>query len=220
MTHTAPSSHDPSVVSLTPSQEVAVAKLAAGIAKPGTITVLCGPQGVGKTTVVAALARSERQRGRTVAIHDLNDWHSASTEALPEIVIAESAHRADDGDLRTLLAACRRRSPKASLLLVGEGRLLTILARDGAVEQAVHLRASLRPCSVEESRHILTAQPARDAMASDAVTATMHEIAAGIPAAMLRLADLAAVVAEARPGTLLTTADIEAIHARLSPLAA
>jgi membrane associated rhomboid family serine protease len=50
-----------------------------------------------------------------------------------------------------MLAACRHRASPACLVLAGEGRLLTLVSRDTAVERAIHLRASLRPLGPGES---------------------------------------------------------------------
>ena len=42
--------------SLMPSQQAGAAKIAAAIERAGGVALLCGPQGVGKTTVLAAVA--------------------------------------------------------------------------------------------------------------------------------------------------------------------
>lgn len=211
---------------LTPSQQAAGAKIAAAVDRAGGVAVLCGPQGVGKTTVLAAVAAREQHRGRTVECRDLLDWLRSAAPwpgDLPDIVVADAAHRAVDADLSRILAACRHRASPACLVLAGEGRLLTLIGRDTAVERAIHLRATLRPLSLDESNlvvvPVLTAAGIDDATAENLV-AVIHEIGAGIPAAMLRLADLATVVASSRPDRSLTHRDIEAIHRRLSPLAA
>lgn len=211
---------------LTPSQQSAIAKVAAAIVRPGGIALLCGPQGAGKTTVVRHLAVVERGRGRSVGCRDLVEWIRGDAPwpgDLPDVVVADAAHRAGDGDLARLLAACRHRASPACLVLVGEGRLLTLVARDSGVERAVHLRASLRPLDPAESRGLVWPRLAAagvDPEAGEPVLAVIHEIGGGIPAAMLRLADLAAVVAATRADRAIAPRDIEAIHARLSPLAA
>lgn len=212
--------------SLTPSQQAAAAKLAAAIDRPGGVALLCGPQGVGKSTVLTAVGDRERARGRSVEQRDLAEWLQTATPwpgDLPDVLIADGAHLATDGDLARLLAACRHRASSARLLLAGEGRLLTLVSRDSAVERAIHLRASLRPLGADESRLLLV--PALtaagvDAEAATAVVEVIHELGGGIPAAMLRLADLAVVVAQSRPERPLGPREIEAIHRRLSPLAA
>ena len=217
---------DPHVAaSLTPAQAAAVAKLACGISRPGGVALLCGPQGVGKTTVLAHLAAAERLRHLVVERRDVESWNAPPGSArpdLPDVVIADDAHLADEGRIARLLAACRSRRPAASLVLAGEGRLLTLVARDSRVEQAIHLRTSLRPMTFAEARGLLAgAMPGNVTDDSlDPALATIHEIAAGIPAAMLRLAGLATVIAASRPDGRLEPTDVEAIHRRLSPLAA
>ena len=211
---------------LTPSQRAAAAKIAAAVDRPGGVALLCGPQGVGKSTVLEAVVEGERQRGRRVECRDLPAWLQAEAPwpgDLPDVVVADAAHRAADGDLTRLLASCRLRASPARLVLAGEGRLLTLVSRDTAVERAIHLRASLRPLALDESR--LVVEPVLvaagiDAPASAGIIDVIHEIGGGIPAAMLRLADLAVIVATARPDRSLGHRDIEAIHRRLSPLAA
>jgi hypothetical protein len=84
----------------------------------------------------------------------------------------------------------------------------------------------LRPFAPAESRAVLDALLfpqlglGPDAAKRDAVAVTIHEIAAGIPAAVERLADLAVVVAAGRPDRRLDPADVEAIHRRLCLTAA
>jgi hypothetical protein len=52
------------------------------------------------------------------------------------------------------------------------------------------------------------------------VARAIHEIAAGIPADIIRLAGLAGMVAASRPTPHIGVDDIEALHRRLSPRAA
>jgi hypothetical protein len=124
------------------------------------------------------------------------------------------------------LSRCRQRTPAASLVLAGHGRLLSLIARDTDLERAVLLRAVLQPFTFSETRCVLDAtlftdhglgldEPRRQSVAR-----TLHEIAAGIPAAVFRLADLAAVVATGRSDRGLEAADIEAIDRRLGVRAA
>lgn len=211
-------------IHLTPSQQTALATIACGAVRGGAITLLCGPQGAGVSTVLAELVAAPQLRPRSIRCLPLTAWEAALDDpaSLPDIVVADDAHLAGDGSLARLLAACRGRRPAASLVLAGEGRLLTLVSRDPRVEQAVHLRASLRPCSYEEARPLIAAtlSTISDDPAGEAALQTIHEIAGGIPAAMRRLADLATVLTATRPDGSLTPADIEAIHRRLSPLAA
>jgi len=211
---------------LTPSQRAALAKVACGITRPGGVALLCGPQGVGTTTVLAHLAVAGRLRSLSVEHRDLEDWDAsiaAGRTEVPDVVIADEAHRGSAEDIVRLLGHCRRRPTPASLVLAGEGRLHTLVARDNRLERAIHLRACLRPCTRAESRDLIAAVlgPAvgQEEDAAGVVRA-IHEITAGIPAALLRLADLVAVLAASRPDRAIAASDVETIHRRLSPQAA
>lgn len=102
--------------------------------------------------------------------------------------------------------------------------MFTLVARDALLEQAVRLRVAIPAFSAAESRRLFEAAVAAAAggtvAVADEAARTAHEIAGGSPAALLRLAELAGVVAAARLDHALAAADIEAIHERLSPAAA
>ena len=215
---------DPSVP-LTDPQRAALAKVACGAALAGGLTVLCGPPGVGKTHVLHQLAADDRLAAATAggggAVRDVGAW-LACQDDLPPLVIADDAHLARDADLAGLLARCRARQPASALVLAGQGRLLTLITRDRRLTEATAIRVSLLPGTRTDTANMLSfpgmaaegmgwEEPAIDAV---------HEIAAGIPAAIKRLADLAGVVAAGRPDGGLRPGDIEAIHHRLSPHAA
>ena len=170
-------------IELTDPQHAALAKIAASIARPGGVAVLCGPLGTGTSTVLAAVAAAMRLHARTVECRDLSAWETALGSGggeLPDVVIADEAHLATPGGLARLLAACRSRGPAASLVLAGEGRLLTLISRDSRVEQAIQLRASLRPCSSAESCQLLAASAlaaAVDGGSFEPVAAAMDSVA-------------------------------------------
>jgi type II secretory pathway predicted ATPase ExeA len=215
-------------VSLLPAQRSALAKIACAVVRPGSVALLCGPHGTGKTTLLARLAGDERLRDRSVDRREFDAWDAdlaaPSTEP-PDIVLVDDAHLAPDGGLARLVGRCLRR-PGTSVVLAGEGRLLSLVARDIRVEQVITLRASLRPCSAAESRELLdTVLPLEacarpEATDHDPVARTIHEIAAGIPADIVRLAELAGMVSAARPTPHIRVDDVEALHRRLSPRAA
>lgn len=204
--------------SLTPCQQAALAKVACGCGRPGGVTVLCGPRGVGKSLVLAAVAAAITRSGRTAAAGSIAEWLDtlAGGAAAPDVALVDDAHLAAGSDLTTLLDRCRRTS---AVVLAGQGRLLTLVARNSRIEEAISLRAVLRACTHEESATIIP-RIAREARFDDSATTAIHEIAAGIPAAMRRLVELADVVAATRENGVVTAADVEAIHRRLSPLAA
>lgn len=206
-----------SSLSLTESQRAALAKLGCGIEMAGGLLLLCGPPGVGKTTVLEHLAAAVGATGRRVELLPVADWLATRTD-LPGLVLADDAHLAGDGELASLLVRCQTGRPAATLVLSGQGRLLTLAGRDRRLAEATQLRVSLLPASRSETAVVLP-QPAGPPW-SEAVIDRLHEIAAGIPAACRRLAELALVVAASRPDGRLTPDDIEAVHRRLSPHAA
>lgn len=205
---------------LTENQVAAVAKLACGCDPSGGLALLCGPRGSGKTTVLRELASAVADR--SVDLRPAAGW--ATADHLPDLVLADDAHEDDAVALARLLRRCRQRQPAASLILAGEGRVFTLVSRDAQLEQAVRLRVAMPAFSAAQSRRLLEATLATTAggpvVVADEAARTAHELAGGAPAALIRLAELAGVVAAARPARALAAADIEAIHERLSPTAA
>ncbi|MFM1904421.1 MAG: hypothetical protein RLZZ440_2321 [Planctomycetota bacterium] len=202
---------------LTEPQLAALAKVACGSEVGGGLTLLVGPAGVGKSTVIEALIED---RPAMAAVRPLEAWLEANPHELPATLIVDDAHLASDTSLSMLLARVRARRPEAALVLVGQGRLFTLVARDTRLEQAVRIRATLLPGSMADTRRLAEASlPADTTLRGDAVAA-LHEIAGGVPAAIVRLTELTTVLAHARPDRLITAADVEMIHGRLSPLAA
>ncbi|MFM7292860.1 MAG: hypothetical protein ACKO6B_16750, partial [Planctomycetia bacterium] len=87
--------------SLTGPQEAAVAKLAYATAQPGAIAVLCGPAGVGKTTVLRVLAGDGLPQGRTIRLIPWAEIRperglAAAGEEEPgaDVLLLDDAHRA------------------------------------------------------------------------------------------------------------------------------
>ena len=205
---------------LVDTRRAAVAKLLYAVERPGGVALVCGPAGTGKTAVLDGLVDA---LGPRAVRRPLAAWLDAAAAGnLPEVVLADDAHSADVPALVAMLEACRAGRPESSLVLAGEGRLLSLVSRDPRLVRAVGLRAVLRPFTEAETRGLLDATlfaggPGRmDPDARAHVARTIHEIAGGIPAVVVRLAELAAVVAAARPDATLADADIEAIHRRLS----
>ena len=100
-------SESPAAPTLTPTQQAALAKIACGISQPGGVALLCGPQGVGKTTVLAHLASARQLRSLSVEVRDIAAWATAAEACrrdLPDVVVADDAHLAADGDIARLLA--------------------------------------------------------------------------------------------------------------------
>ncbi|MFM8414484.1 MAG: hypothetical protein ACKOCX_07140 [Planctomycetota bacterium] len=210
----------PCPMPLTEPQSAALAKLACGVTGGEGLALLCGPPGVGKTTVLERLAADLRALGRLVASADVAGLLEPSASPA-DIVIADDAHLADAADLGRLLARCRTAWSGAVLVLAGEGRLLTLLARDPRLSQATRIRAILLPGSLADTAALLERRAVAGGMRLDErAVAILHEIAGGTPAGVMRLAELADVVASSRPDGQATAADIEAIHRRLAPQAA
>jgi len=203
---------------LVESREAAAARLAYAVQRPGSLAVLCGPPGTGVSTVLALLATTPDAAARQQTVRPLRDWNDDADDApLPDIVLADDAHACDGTMIQRLFDRCRRRRSEASLVLAGHGRLLSLIARDANLERAVLLRAVLRPFSLTETRRVLDARFARPdgTCSGEAVAHAIHELAAGIPATVVRLAELVGVIAADRPGGSLSVRDVEAIHRRL-----
>lgn len=218
---------------LTPAQEAAVARIGCAVtddrgpAGGGPVVLLCGPVGVGKTTVLRALCTA-LARPRSAEVRAAADWIETlgkPTAGLPDVVIADDAHESSCGDILRLVTAVRGRRPQGRLVLAGEGRLLSIVARDVRVEQAVGMRAILRPFTLAETRAVVagildTGDPSTAGPQGPEAVRRIHEIAGGMPGAVMRIAGQVAVLAESRPGCPPTPSDVELVHRRLSLSAA
>ena len=202
---------------LTEPQFAALAKVACGSEAGGGITLLVGPAGVGKSTVIEALIAD---RPAMAAVRPLEAWLEANPHELPTTLIVDDAHLATETCLASLLVRVRTRRPEAALVLAGQGRLFTLVARDTRLQQAVRIRATLLPGSQSDTRGLAEASLPRHVTLGPDAVAAIHEISGGVPAAIVRLTELAAVIATARPDGRVTANDVEAIHGRLSPLAA
>lgn len=203
---------------LTEPQLAALAKIACGIESGTGIALLCGPPGVGKTTVLEHLAADLGLHGQACIIRDVSGWLETDEE-LPEVVFADDAHNANEADLTRLLARGQARRPTAPLVLAGQGRLLTLISRDRRLEQATRLTAALLPGCLDVTGSLIGDQSDGPRFDETAILA-IHEIAGGVPADILKLADLARLVAVPAGDGHVTADDIEAIHRRLSPRAA
>jgi type II secretory pathway predicted ATPase ExeA len=193
---------------------------ACGIESGAGVALLCGPAGVGKTTVLEALAAAPRPGHGELPIRDVAAWLSTAGD-LPAVVLVDDAHLASDGDLARLLAVAKARRPAAAVVLAGQGRLLTLAARDRRIEQAVRIRAALLPGSLADtSTLVAAAAPADSPRFEDEAVLAIHEIAGGVPGDIVRLVQLAVVVAAALTDGRVTADDVEALHRRLTPQAA
>jgi type II secretory pathway predicted ATPase ExeA len=204
-------------LSLTQPQLGALAKITCGVESRSGIVLLCGPSGVGKTTVLEYLAAELQSEDPGCTVRSVDEW--LASDELPCVVIADDAHMASDADLIRLAGRCRGRGPSASLVLAGQGRLLTLMARDRRLEQATKLAASILPGHLDDTASLVR-DHADGILVDEASLNAMHEITGGVPADILRLVDLASVVAASDRDGRLSPSTIEMIHRRLSPRAA
>lgn len=203
---------------LTEGQEAARARILYALEQPAGVAILCGPAGTGVSTVLhevlgrvpagggAHVARTvdaarRRLSAGGVATLLVDDAHLTGAPALAELVSA-----ADD-------AGC------TGLVLGGQGRLLSLVHRAPDLDRRVRIRAILRPLSVAETMAIAGDSAPAVRFGSEALR-VLHEIAGGIPAVVVGILHLCAVVAAAEPDRPIETADVEAIHARLTTAAA
>jgi type II secretory pathway predicted ATPase ExeA len=214
---------DAAVVRLTLSQQAALARLAYCLEQPGAVALLCGPAGVGKTLVLAAAAKTPQLSARRAATMPFSAWQEEGDAARPPaVLLLDDAETARDGELTAAIERFFRQQPEGAVALAGEGRLLSLVARDRRLEQMVALRGVIPPFTLDETRMLVAARLAAAGGLDerDRVARTIHEISAGIPATVMRIVELAAVVVEASPGQTLVPDDVEAIHRRLSLQAA
>ena len=205
---------------LTAPQAAAIAKVACGIEAGAGVAVLCGPAGVGKTTVLEQLAADPRAAHEELPIRDVAAW-LATSDDLPPIMLVDDAHLASDHELVQLFARAVARRPAAAVVLTGQGRLLTLVARDRRIEQAVRIRVSLLPGGLADTSALVSAiRPADGPRLDEAAIVAIHEIAGGVPGNVVRLAELAVLVASESTHGLITADDVEAVHRRLAPQAA
>ena len=212
------------------AQQAAVARVAYALEKLPSVVLLCGPAGVGKTFVLQSVAYTAYLKPRSIALwrcdelledRALMDDCTAKQSVgrkHADILLVDDSHLLEDGQLSQLVDGCRKSHPSVGIVLAGEGRLLSLVSRNSRLEQLVRLRAMLPPFSLAESSLLvagsLTAAGSKENRA--AVARTIHEIAAGIPALVMRLADLAEMLASSNTGHVLVPNDIETLYRRLS----
>jgi len=216
---------DDHAITLTLGQQAAVARLAYALESAAAVAILCGPPGVGKSLVLGRVAATASIHGRPC--HRCA-WRDGAPTILADgasgdtILLVDDAHEATAEALATLVESWPRTHPAGGVVLAGEGRLLTLVTRDARIEKAVMLRATLGPFTRAESTLAVATrlESGGSPAERDLLARAIHDLAAGIPARVVRLAELVQTVAEGTPSHRLTPADVEAVHRRLSLQAA
>ncbi len=212
-------------VNLFDSQRAAVARLQYAITQEASLSILCGPGGSGVSTVLSAFSSTIQHVAHAVQI-DLRTLETFSkfatyTKSEAPVFVIDNCHLASDGILASVSEAIWQQSPKASVVLGGRGRLLTLLARDRGLLDKVLLRSVLHPFSLAETRAVVQSRLSSNGLFySETVAEVIHEVTAGIPGNIFRLIGMAQLVGGGRPGRPIEVADIEQIHERLYAAAA
>jgi type II secretory pathway predicted ATPase ExeA len=216
-----------SQMELAESQQTSLARLR-DVLRRGGLAVLCGPSGTGKTMLVTRLA-AEVNATPGWAVHGpcgvrtLRQQAAGRAAALRPagsrvLTIVDDAHKTDDGaELAEVVEAGLVQQAHAAVVLVGEGRLLTLLARQPDLEQRVDLRAPLKPWGLQDTRQLTNRLlPGFGGMPdADSLCLRIHELAAGIPRQLMRLIETVAMVRSAEPKHLVTVDDLETFYRRL-----
>lgn len=237
-------SHD----SLYGPQQAAAARLLYAVRQQQGLAVLCGPGGTGVSTVLDHVANelesaglsAIRVSGRNLVADQLADLRSVRTNQSADwaisfaglregkagsaapVLLVDDGHGCEASQLAEFVATIQASLPSAAIVLAGRGRLLTLLAREQELQEQVLLRAVLPPWALPETAAFVRERfaAARVPVSDDALLTTMHEIAAGIPQAIVRLVETAVLIAKAHPAHLLRRVDVEQMHDRLSLAAA
>ena len=237
-------SHD----SLYGPQQAAAARLLYAVRQQQGVAVLCGPGGTGVSTVLDHVANELesaglsviRVSGRDLVVDQLADLRSVRTNQSADraisfaglregkagsaapVLLVDDGHGCEASQLAEFVATIQASLPSAAIVLAGRGRLLTLLAREQELQEQVLLRAVLPPWALPETAAFVRERfaAARVPVSDDALLTTMHEIAAGIPQAIVRLVETAVLIAKAHPAHLLRRVDVEQMHDRLSLAAA
>lgn len=200
----------PRDVRCSPAQDAALARLQYALAGPPAVALLCGAAGVGKSLVLSCLAARLAEAG----VGHVGPAPAAELAARGHgpapgtVVLADDAHESAGEDLLRLAAS-------GPVVLAGRGRLFTVVARDQRLVSRVALRAVVPPFTLDDTRRLVVERLGSAGIEApdDDVVRTVHEIAAGIPAAVERLVGMAGFLAGV--GRRVSVADIEAIHRRL-----
>jgi hypothetical protein len=215
---------EPSAVQLFHSQRAALARLQYAVLQESSLAVLCGPGGSGVSTVMNALVT--KLYGVSHVVHiDVRQAEVSSQfaacVATGNVVVIDNCHLATVDLLGSVSEAIWLQTPRASVVLGGRGRLMTLLSQDRGLLDKVLLRSVIHPLSLSETRSIVETRLATNGHAcSESVWVVVHQITGGILEDVFRLVGMAQVVAGSQPDTTIQADDIEQIHERLHAAAA
>ena len=205
---------------LTQMQQAAYAKLLWASAQPKSLSVLVGPGGVGKTLIGKLMASDARVDGICKMIDA--DAIDNTRNFLPDgacIILVDNAHKIEAVTLSLIFKSIEfSETVRRALILIGQGRLLTLLHKQPEIERAVRIRAVLLPWSFEETTQQVVLHLGESAVSDEAIE-IIHESSAGVPAAVLNVLELAKILIAslARP---LDGHDMEKLVGRLRLIAA
>ena len=216
---------EPSAVQLFHSQRAALARLQYAVLQESSLAVLCGPGGSGVSTVMNALVTKLYGASHVVHIDvrqaEVSSQFAACVATGNVVVVIDNCHLATVDLLGSVSEAIWLQTPRASVVLGGRGRLMTLLSRDRGLLDKVLLRSVIHPLSLSETRSIVETRLATNGHAcSESVWVVVHQITGGILEDVFRLVGMAQVVAGSQPDTTIQADDIEQIHERLHAAAA
>ena len=216
---------EPSAVQLFHSQRAALARLQYAVLQESSLAVLCGPGGSGVSTVMNALVTKLYGASHVVHIDarqaEVSSQFAACVATGNVVVVIDNCHLATVDLLGSVSEAIWLQTPRASVVLGGRGRLMTLLSRDRGLLDKVLLRSVIHPLSLSETRSIVETRLATNGHAcSESVWVVVHQITGGILEDVFRLVGMAQIVAGSQPDTTIQADDIEQIHERLHAAAA
>ena len=149
---------EPSAVQLFHSQRAALARLQYAVLQESSLAVLCGPGGSGVSTVMNALVTKLYGASHVVHIDARQAEVSsqfAACVATGNVVVIDNCHLATVDLLGSVSEAIWLQTPRASVVLGGRGRLMTLLSQDRGLLDKVLLRSVIHPLSLSETRSIV-----------------------------------------------------------------
>ena len=205
------------------SQEIAKAKILYAMEHECIAAVLCGPPGTGKTFMLQSLIDDLKSIDQVGCILSWLTLRETILSEQPDVLVIDSIDDANESELGSVIHRCRKMNPHTRFILVGTGRLLTLISRDKSLEKQIGMRAVLTSCKLADTLRlvagILQADAPNGCYKLKSVADVIHEITAGIPGDIVKLTKLVAVVAMNHPDGV-TGELIEQIHWKLDLRAA